>query len=181
MAPALAVSPKNRNRKREAALRLVMVESRQLRVSARRQSALLRAGKLIDALSEKRWRTSQAGPFSAARSLSFCGIEDSAIGERNSGALLRFSRRCNSPSRLSPREYRPPQAQVSRVVPASRDILEVVHGTYRECAARHLDRAWKHGPGRNVPWHAAGAAESRPVGRRIVDEVRCCRCSPRSP
>ena len=42
------------------------------------------------ALNATRWRTSQAGPFSAARFLLSCGMAASNIGERKSGASLRF-------------------------------------------------------------------------------------------
>jgi hypothetical protein len=42
------------------------------------------------ALSENRWRISQPSPFSASRLLLFCATLDSNIGERKSGAFVRF-------------------------------------------------------------------------------------------
>jgi hypothetical protein len=55
-------------------------------------------------LSSRRFRTSQAGPFSA-RSLLFCGIAASSMGERKSGALVKVLANVWFARKLSPWEY----------------------------------------------------------------------------
>jgi len=72
-------------------LDLIDVEIRQLRVGAARVN--LPAGQrrnVVYGADHKTVPDVAGGTFSALRSLLFCGMDDSNMGERKSGALLRF-------------------------------------------------------------------------------------------
>src|SRR6201986_5174360 len=88
--PAFAVSPNTEMVSGNPLCSWRIADVCQFLVTARVTELRPHIGTSYTALTANRFRTSQAGPFSALRSSSFCGIEDSNIGERKSGAFERL-------------------------------------------------------------------------------------------
>ena len=127
-------------------------------------------------LSAKRCRTSQPGPFSAARSLLFCGIADSSIGERKSGALVRVLRKRVIRQEAESVGILAPHVHVAGVIPTLRRVLEQVDRAHGKSLA--LDNGVGIAAGRQ---HGAADKGKRLEGaprsnrarsrRSIVDQV----------
>jgi hypothetical protein len=88
--PAFAVSPNTEIVSGNPLCAWKIVDVCQFLVTARVTELRPHIGTSYTALTATRLRTSHAGPFSALRSSSFCGIEDSNIGDRKSGAFDRL-------------------------------------------------------------------------------------------
>src|SRR5713226_622822 len=88
--PAFAVSPNSEMVSGNPLCTWKIPDVCQFLVTARVTELRPHIGTSYTALTATRFRTSHAGPFSALRSLLFCGIEDSNIGDRKSGAFDRF-------------------------------------------------------------------------------------------
>src|SRR5216684_8493086 len=143
------------------------------------------AGMSETLLRAKRWRTSQPGPFSASRFLLFCGMDDSSIGDRKSGALVRFLAKVSLARKLSPCEYRrrtfayPALYQLCAVFSSK---LMVLTGKVSLCTTAVVLPGVNTVPGTKVSV-LKGRRGPRGPGPGRVLLIRCalCRWKPREP
>src|SRR5215470_6288527 len=105
----------------------------------------------------RRWRTSHAGPFSAARFLLSCGMAASNIGDRKVGGITQVLR--ESVVRKQAQAVRIPSANVdvAGIVPTSSCVFQEVHSAHWNRGTGNRDARRKHRPGkkgRGLKWTA---------------------------